>query len=195
MLRYYLNAFIFALLGIIGAVIVLLAIVYVPIVFAYAGYSQQFELIVRVARWPLLALLVLALLALLYRYGPCRHTAKWQWVSVGSVFATSVWLLASAGFSFYVANFAHYDATYGSLGAVIVLLFWLYLSFYIVLLGAELNAELELQTAQDTTSGKPKPRGQRGAFVADHVAGGAQGERRPESAVMADPAAAKPGGA
>jgi len=119
MLRYYLNAFIFALLGIIGAVIVLLAIVYVPIVFAYAGYSQQFELIVRVARWPLLTLLVLALLALLYRYGPCRHTAKWQWVSVGSVFATSVWLFASAGFSFYVANFAHYDATYGSLGAVI----------------------------------------------------------------------------
>jgi len=143
----------------------------VPIVFAYAGYSQQFELIVRVARWPLLALLVLALLALLYRYGPCRHTAKWQWVSVGSVFATSVWLLASAGFSFYVANFAHYDATYGSLGAVIVLLFWLYLSFYIVLLGAELNAELELQTAQDTTSGKSKPRGQRGAFVADQCCG------------------------
>jgi membrane protein len=195
MLRYYLNAFIFALLGIIGGVIVLLAIVYVPIIFAYAGYSQQFELIVKVARWPLLALLVLLLLALLYRYGPCRRTAKWQWVSVGSVFATSVWLLASAGFSFYVANFAHYDATYGSLGAVIVLLFWLYLSFYIVLLGAELNAELELQTAQDTTSGEPKPRGKRGAFVADHVAGGAQGERRPESAVMADPAAAKPGGA
>ena len=194
LLRYYLNAFTFALLGIIGGVIVLLAIVYVPIFFAYAGYSQQFEFFVKVARWPLLALLILFLLALLYRYGPCRHTAKWQWVSAGSIFATCLWLLASAGFSFYVANFAHYDATYGSLGAVIVLLFWLYLSFYIVLLGAELNAELELQTAQETTSGTPKPRGKRGAFVADHVAGGQQGDRRPESAVMADPAAAKPGG-
>ena len=83
---------------------------------------------------PLLALLVLGLLALLYRYGPCRPAAKWQWVSAGSVFATLVWLLASAAFSFYVANFGRYDATYGSLGAVIVLLFWLYLSFFIVLL-------------------------------------------------------------
>ena len=124
-----LNAFIFALLGIVGGVIVLLAIVYVPILFAYAGYSQQFEFIVRVARWPLLALLVLGLLALLYRYGPCRPATKWQWVSAGSVFATVVWLLASAAFSFYVANFGRYDATYGSLGAVIMLLF-LALSFF-----------------------------------------------------------------
>jgi membrane protein len=192
-LSYYFSAFTFSLLGIIGGVIVLLALVYVPILFAYAGYSQQFELFVKVTRWPLLALLVLFLLSLLYRYGPCRRAAKWQWVSPGSIFATSVWLLASAGFSYYVAKFAHYDATYGSLGAVIVLLFWLYLSFYIVLLGAELNAELELQTAQDTTRGAPKPRGKRGAFVADHVAGGQQADRRPESAVMADPAAAKPG--
>ena len=132
----------------------LLAIVYVPILFAYAGYSHAFELLVKVARWPLLALVVLTFLALLYRYGPCRRSAKWRWVSVGSLFATVMWLIASAGFSFYVSNFAHYDRTYGSLGAVIVLLFWLYISFYIVLLGAEINAELELQTAQDTTRGR-----------------------------------------
>ncbi len=111
----------------------LLAIVYVPILFAYAGYSHTFELLVKVARWPLLALVVLIFLALLYRYGPCRRSAKWRWVSVGSLFATVMWLIASAGFSFYVSNFAHYDRTYGSLGAVIVLLFWLYISFYIVL--------------------------------------------------------------
>jgi membrane protein len=195
LLLFYLSAFTFALIGIIGGAVILLAIVYVPILFAYAGYSGEFELLVRVARWPLLALLVLVLLAMLYRYGPCRRSAKWQWVSVGSVFATSIWLLASAGFSFYVANFGHYDKTYGSLGAVIVLLFWLYISFYIVLLGAEINAELELQTARDTTSGEAKPMGKRGAFVADHVAGGLQGDKRPASPVTADPAVAKPGGA
>jgi membrane protein len=191
-IRYYLSAFTFAVLGILSGVLMLLAIVYVPILFAYAGYSEGFELVVRVARWPLLALVVLLFLALLYRYGPCRRSAKWRWVTVGSVFATALWLAASAGFSFYVSHFANYDRTYGSLGAVIVLLFWLYLSFYIVLLGAEINAELELQTAKDTTRGAPKPMGQRGAFVADHVA---HGTKRPRSAVSADPEKAKPGGA
>ena len=113
-------------------------------------------------------------------------------MSVGSLFATALWLLASAGFSLYVSTFANYDKTYGSLGAVIVLLLWLYISFFIVLLGAEINAELELQTAKDTTVGRPKPMGQRGAFVADHVAGGPQGDRRPVSPVTRDPSAAKP---
>jgi membrane protein len=194
LLRFYLSAFGFALLGIVSGVLMLLAIVYVPIVFAYAGFSSEFEVLVRVARWPLLALLVLIILALLYRYGPCRRSAKWRWVSVGSIMATALWLIASAGFSFYVSHFAQYDKTYGSLGAAIVLLFWLYLSFYIVLLGAEINAELELQTAQDTTQGRAQPMGQRGAFVADHVAGGSDGARRPQSAVAADPEKAKPGG-
>jgi membrane protein len=90
-----------------------------------------------------------------------------------------MWLIFSAGFSYYVSGFANYDKIYGSLGAVIVLLFWLYLSFYVFLLGAEINAELELQTAQDTTEGKSKPMGERGAFVADHLAGGHQGHMRP----------------
>lgn len=195
LLRFYLSAFTFAIVGILSGVIGLLAIVYVPILFAYAGYSHAFELFVRIARWPLLALLVLVLLSLLYRYGPCRRTAKWHWVSMGSIFATTIWLLASAGFSYYVTNFANYGRTYGSLGAVIVLLLWLYISFYIVLLGAEINAELELQTAQDTTRGKSKPMGKRGAFVADNVAGGPGGHKRPASPVTADPASAKPGGA
>ena len=136
---------------------------------------------------------MLFLLALLYRFGPCRENAKWRWVSVGSLLATAVWLLASAGFSFYVSHFAHYDKTYGSLGAVIIFLFWLYISFYIILLGAEMNAELELQTAVDTTTGRPKPMGKRGAFVADHVAGGPLGDRRPSSPVTRDPSVAKGG--
>ena len=193
--QYYLNAFTFTIMGILGGVVMLLAILYVPILFAVTGYSHAFELVVGVVRWPFLAFFVLFLLALLYRYGPCRRSAKWHWVSVGSLFAMVVWLIASAAFSLYVSNFANYDRVYGSLGAVIILLFWLYISFYIVLLGAEINAELELQTAKDTTEGKPRPMGQRGAFVADHVAGGPGGEKRPVSPVTRDPAAAKPGGA
>ena len=192
--QYYLNAFTFTIIGILGGVVMLLAIVYVPILFALTGYSHAFELVVGVVRWPFLALFVLFLLAILYRYGPCRRSAKWHWVSVGSLFAMVVWLIASAAFSLYVSNFANYDRVYGSLGAVIILLFWLYISFYIVLLGAEINAELELQTAKDTTAGKPRPMGKRGAFVADHVAGGPDGDKRPVSPVTRDPAAAKPGG-
>jgi membrane protein len=193
-LRFYLSAFGLALLGIVSSVLILVGFVYVPLLFAYAGFSAQFESLVRLARWPLLALLVLLALALLYRYGPCRRAAKWRWVTVGSLFATVVWLIASAGFSYYVTHFANYDRIYGSLGAVIVLLFWLYLSFYIVLLGAEINAQLELQTARDTTEGDERPIGKRGAFVADHVAGGSVATRRPRSAVAADPGKAKPGG-
>ncbi len=189
LVRFYLSAFTFAILGIFSGVLMLLAIVYVPILFAYAGYSHTFELVVRIARWPLLALVVLIVLALLYRYGPCRRSAQWRWVTVGSVFATALWLAVSAGFSFYVSHFANYDRTYGSLGAVVVLLIWLYLSFYIVLLGAEVNAELELQSSKDTTHGAPKPMGERGAFVADHVA---HGTKRPVSAVATDPEKAKP---
>ena len=192
--QYYLNAFTFTIIGILGGVVMLLAILYVPILFAFTGYSHAFEFVVGVVRWPFLALLVLSLLALLYRHGPCRRTAKWRWVSAGSLFATVVWLIASAAFSLYVSNFATYDRVYGSLGAVIILLFWLYISFYIVLLGAEINAELELQTAKDTTAGKPRPMGERGAFVADHVAGGPDGDKRPVSPVARDPATAKPGG-
>jgi membrane protein len=170
--HYYLNAFAFTLAGILGGLFVLLAIVYLPLVFAFAGAPDLFETLARVLRWPLLAVIVLVLLAILYRVGPCRRSAKWRWISVGSLFATSVWMVASALFSLYVSYVANYDRLYGSVGAVIILLFWLYLSFYIVLIGAGINAELELQTAEDTTVGSPKPMGKRGAYVADHVAGG-----------------------
>jgi membrane protein len=191
--QYYLNAFTFTLVGMLGGLVMLLAILYVPILFAVAGFSRAFELIVGVGRWPFLALFVLFTLSLLYRYGPCRRSAGWHWVTVGSLFATVAWLIASAAFSLYVSHFANYDRIYGSLGAVIILLFWLYISFYIVLLGAEINAELELQTAEDTTTGEPRPIGKRGAFVADNVAGGPGGDKRPASPVARDPAAAKPG--
>ncbi|WP_256926684.1 YihY/virulence factor BrkB family protein [Sphingomonas sp. TZW2008] len=110
--------------------------------------------------------------ATLYRYGPARDRARWVWLTPGSLLAALLWLALSLGFGLYVANFGNYNATYGSLGAVVVMLTWLYLSSYILLFGAELNSELEHQTARDTTRGAPTALGTRGAWVADHVAGG-----------------------
>jgi membrane protein len=108
-------------------------------------------------------------LAVLYRLGPSRDASQWTWVSWGAVIATVLWLITSILFSVYVSNFGSYNKTYGSLGAVVVFLMWLYLSAYIVLLGAELNSEMEHQTTQDTTSGEEQPMGQRGAQKADTV--------------------------
>ena len=157
MLRFYLSAFACTIIGILGVVAMLFALVYVPVLVAETGQAGPIETIAKVARWPFLALLVLAILALLYRYGPGHSEAKWRWVSVGAIFATTVWILASLGFSYYVSKFfENYDRMYGSLGAVIVLLFWLYISFFIVLLGAEINAVLELEE-QDQPPGEPKP--------------------------------------
>jgi membrane protein len=143
LLRFYLSAICYTIIGILGGVAMLFAIVYVPILFTDAGRTEAYATIARSVRWPAFALLTLFMLALVYRFGPSRVSPRWRWVSVGSVFATLVWLLASIGFSYYVSNFANYDHMYGSLGAVIVLLSWLYISFYIVLLGAEINAALE----------------------------------------------------
>jgi membrane protein len=108
-------------------------------------------------------------LALLYRYGPDRAQPRWEWVSWGAVAATTVWLFGSIAFSIYVSNFGSYDETYGSFGAIVILLLWFNLSAYVVLLGAELNAEMEHQTAQDTTTGREAPLGARGASMADTV--------------------------
>jgi membrane protein len=153
-LVFYLSAIGYTLIAILGGVAMLFAIVYVPILFADAGHQEAYDEIIRIARWPILALLSVLLLALIYRFGPSRASPHWRWISVGSVFATFVWLLASVGFSYYVSNFANYDRMYGSLGAVIILLFWLYISFYIVLVGAEINAELENHPNQEAT---PQP--------------------------------------
>lgn len=122
-----------------------------------------------ILRWPILALLLVLAMSVLYRYGPSRDEAKWRWVSWGAVFATVVWIVGSIGFSYYVSNFGSYNETYGSLGAVIILMMWFWLSAYIVLIGAEINAEMEHQTAKDTTKGAPQPIGARRAHVADTV--------------------------
>ena len=118
-------------------------------------------------RWPTLLVIVILTLSVLYRYGPCRVRARWRWVTPGGVAAAIGWLAMSLAFSLYVANFGHYDRTYGSLGAVVGFMTWIWLSLVVVLFGAELNAELERQTSVDTTTGRPRPRGLRGATVAD----------------------------
>ncbi len=147
-LHLYASATGYTVIAILGGVGMLFAIVYVPILFDDAGHPKAFEVLVTYLRWPVFMLVTLFLLALVYRYGPSRENAKWKWVAPGSIFAALVWLLASLGFSYYVSKFANYDRMYGSLGAVIILLFWLYISFYIVLLGAEINARVERRTEQ-----------------------------------------------
>lgn len=154
-------------LGAILLVIVFLGLVVgVPVLLRIVGLGEVGRL-VDVLRWPLLALSGMAAIAVIYRYGPSRDKAQWQWVSWGSATATLLWLLGSSLFSFYVSNFAGYNATYGSIGVVVVLMMWFLLSVYSILLGGEINAEMERQTAEDTTEGKPEPMGQRGAYAAD----------------------------
>jgi membrane protein len=164
-----------ALLLTLGTVVFLaltLALIAImPVVLHAVPLGPVGTVLVQVVRWTLLIALIIAGLAVLYRVAPDRDPAKFRWVSVGSTVAALFWLLGSVGFSLYVNFFGNYNKTYGALAGVIVLLLWLFLTCYIVLLGAEINAEAELQTARDTTVGKPEPMGQRGAVVADTMPG------------------------
>jgi membrane protein len=126
--------------------------------------------LVAILRFVVLGGLLVVGLAVLYRYAPDRDQPKWSWVSWGSGIATLLWVLATIGFSIYANAFGNYNKTYGALAGVIILMFWLFLSAFVVLVGAELNTEMELQTAKDTTAGATKPMGDRDAHAADHVA-------------------------
>lgn len=159
-------AAVFIVLLAVGAMTVLAALEHlVP------SLGQFGTILFKILSFALLLGAAAAAVATLYRYGPSRDKAKWTWITPGSAFAAIAWLALTLGFGFYVTNFGNYNATYGSLGAVVVLLTWLYLSSYVLLFGAELNSELEHQTAKDTTEGAQKPLGQRGAWSADHFAG------------------------
>lgn len=160
-------AFVLTIGGILGAVLAIGLVAVLPAVLQHLQIPQSAELWVNWLRWPLLVGSFMFGLAVMYRFGPSRHDAKWKWVSWGAAVAGVLWLAASGAFSLYVAKFGSYDKTYGSLGAVIVFLMWLYLSAFVVLLGAELNSEMERQTAKDTTRGPPKPMGRRHAHSAD----------------------------
>lgn len=147
-------------------ILALTSIVVLPVVFGFVGISDSAWLIAAL-RWPALFLVLLGGLSLLYRYGPSRERARWRWVGVGSMVACLLWLAASLLFSWYVTNFGNYNETYGSLGAVIGFMTWIWISSTIVLLGGEINAEIEHQTAIDTTTGTPLPMGLRRARMAD----------------------------
>ena len=121
------------------------------------------------ARWPLVYAVAAGAFAMIYRYGPSRALARWRWVLPGALTAAMLWMGGSAGFSWFLNNVARLDATYGSLGAVIGFMLWIWFSAMVVLIGAELNAEIEHQTAMDSTTGPPMPMGERGAAMADTV--------------------------
>jgi membrane protein len=155
--------------GIIAFLLMLLLGVAVPLVLKALGMSAGAEAIVDILRWILLWLVAIVGLAVIYRYAPARNRPKWRWVTWGSVVAATLWLVGSLLFATYVRTFASYGKTYGALGGVIALLMWFYVSSFTIVLGAEINAEMERQTRHDTTEGHPKPMGRRGAYAADTV--------------------------
>jgi len=159
-LAFTIGAALFLILA-IGAVVV------VPALRALFPLGPLAEWAARIGRWVVIVLLLIGALALLYRYGPSRNEPEWKWVSPGSILAAVLWLLASVALSIYAQNFANYDETYGSLGAVIGFMIWMWVSSTIIVAGAELNAEAEHQTAKDSTEGGDKPMGVRGATMAD----------------------------
>ena len=150
-----------ALMLMVGAVVAL------PLTLDRIGLAADSKMIISLARWPLLLLVVVLALGILYRFGPSRPGARWEWLSIGTLAAALLWLAGSALLSWYLSNFGNYSVTYGSLGAAIGLMMWMWMSAIIVLCGAELNSEIEHQTAVDTTVGPGRPMGARGAAMAD----------------------------
>ena len=174
LVRFYATTFLFTLAGIGFIVVAITGVVLLPLVMKFVGLTTKTEWILAILRWPILFVTIVVSLACIYRYGPSRRDARWRWVTWGSILGALLWIAASSLFSWYVATFDSYNATYGSLGAGVGFMVWLWLSAVIVLLGGEINAETEHQTSRDTTEGGSKPLGSRGAMMADHV-GEAQG--------------------
>jgi membrane protein len=168
-IRLNLVSFAFTLGAMFLSIAFLLIIGVIPAVLAFLQLGGAADLLIRLGRWPIMLLIIASALAVLYRFGPSREHAKLRWLSWGAGLAAVAWIVMSVGFSYYLQNFANYNATYGSLGAVIGLLVWTWLSVAIVLLGGEFNAEVEHQTAEDSTTGAPQPMGKRGGTMADTV--------------------------
>ena len=151
----------------LGGLVVIALLAVLPAAAQLIGLGRTTKWLLLTLQWPLLVAVVMLGLAVLYRYSPDRDRPQWRWVSAGAITATTLWIIASLAFTIYVANFNSYDMTYGSLGGVIILLTWLYLSAFVVLLGAAINAQSEKQTRTDSTDGPPAPMGTRGARAAD----------------------------
>ncbi|HKJ79831.1 MAG TPA: YihY/virulence factor BrkB family protein [Prolixibacteraceae bacterium] len=156
-----------------GIILGILSIAFVlgfPAVVDKLNLPMVLEMVFAILRWVILAAIIMFSLALIYKIAPDRDNPKFRWVTWGTVLATVFWLGGSLLFTFYVNNFGNYDKTYGSIAAVIILLLWFFLTGFIILIGAEINSEMEHQTRADTTVGDPEPLGERGAFYADRVA-------------------------
>jgi membrane protein len=169
LIKFNLLSLTFTVAGILFSILGMVAVFGVPLVLNDIGLGPTSGLILKAGRWPVLLALVALALAFIYRYGPSRATPKWRWISWGSAFAAAAWIAQSILFSWYASNFGSYNKTYGSLGAVIGFMIWRWLSTIVILVGAELDAEMEHQTARDTTTGAPKQLGARGASMADTV--------------------------
>lgn len=170
-IRLNLISFLFTLGAMAIGAAFLVTVGVVPALLAFLQLDGFTEILVRVLRWPVMLVMVAVGISLIYRYGPSRKPAKWRWLTWGAGLATVVWIVTSILFSLYLQNFANYSVTYGSLGAVVGFMMWVWISVLILIVGAELNAEMEHQTAVDTTRGEARPMGERGAVVADTVAG------------------------
>jgi membrane protein len=156
--------------AIIFVLLTLALVAVIPVVLGALNLGTAIDVIVQIIRWVLLIVLVIVALAIVYRVAPDRDAPQLKWTSVGALVAAALWVLGSVAFSLYVNNFGSYNKTYGALAGVVILLLWLYLTSYIVLLGAEINAEAEKQTQKDTTTGDPVPMGERRAEAADTLA-------------------------
>jgi len=157
------------LLMMVAAIIAVGLVIALPVALALFNLPFKVELLITGLKWMVLLGVMLLCIGLLYRYGPNRRGAVMPWLTPGAVFALVTWLAGSIAFSIYLRNFGSFNEVYGSLGALVALLFWLYISAFVVLIGAQINAELELQTAEDTTVGAHRPPGDREAFVADYM--------------------------
>ncbi|MBB3593075.1 membrane protein [Rhizobium sp. BK529] len=167
LVRLNLVALAFTLCAIIGAIVIIALVAAVPLLLSYVWLDRFEEDFALLGRWPLLLIIVTSAVMTIYRFAPSREPARLRWLTWGAALSTLAWSVMSVGFAFYLDHFANYNATYGTLGALIGLLVWIWLSITILIVGAELNAELEHQTARDTTTGPSRPMGARGAYVAD----------------------------
>jgi membrane protein len=166
-IRFYGTAFFLTFGAVLAIIVALVLVVALPAVLNLLGLGSIVDLAARLVRWPILALLAIVGFAVVYRLGPSRRSPRWRWVSSGAAIAVVLWIIGSALFSLYVTRFGNYNETYGAAGAVVILLMWFLLSSYAILIGAEINAEMERQTRKDTTSGSDKPMGARGARAAN----------------------------
>ncbi|MBB3949724.1 membrane protein [Aureimonas jatrophae] len=162
-------AFCFTIGAVFIGIVMIVTVGVVPILMGVFGASSWSDELIAAARWPVALVVIVGSISLIYRYGPSRNRARWIWVLFGAVLTALVWLAASIAFSWYLRSFANYNATYGSLGAVIGFMMWVWISSTIFIIGAEINAEMEHQTALDTTDAPDKPIGTRGARVADTI--------------------------